>query len=313
MSFSSTPFTFEINFAAGETSKRIVVQTDDDSADESDGSVTLSVVSVADQYKYLLGMQTSGTAQVRDNDDPFSLFLTSSADVPTDPVSEGELLKYALFHQRNSPVRFAYLQFTTGLELLDLDSPAGVGYEHEGNGRIKVPINATGRYSNFFVPTLENDAVDPARTVRLVGATGSRYIFREGWDYFNYQLLDDDAPPSISLVTPSQVTEGDSVDYVLTRTASSGQSRAAMTVEVQLSETGEYIAWPADVSPGADGSYTIPVTFAANSRRATLTLATDGRRRLGGQRPGQRPATGLAGQQVQPCDHCRSNHLAGRR
>ena len=275
VTFSSTPFTFEINFAAGESSKRIVVQTDDDRVDESDGSVTLSVVSVQDQYKYLLGMQAGGTAQVRDNDDPFSLFLTSSANVPPDPVSEGEPLKYALFHQRSSPAPFAYLQFTTGREFLDLDGAAGAGYEHEGNGRIKVPINRTGRYSNFSVPTLENDTIDPARTVRLEGATGSRYIFREGWDYFNYQLADDDAPPSIRLAAPAQVAEGASVEYVLTRTASAGQSRAAMTVNVTLNETGEYIAWPADVSPGTDGSYTIRVTFAANSRRATLTLSTD--------------------------------------
>ena len=273
--FSSAPFSVEINFAAGETSKRIVVQTDDDSTDESDGSVSLSVVNVADQYKYLLGMQSTGTAQVRDNDDPFSLFLTSSADVPTDPVEEGELLQYALFHQRRSPVGFAYLQFTAGLELLDLDSTAGAGYEHEGNGRIKVAINRTGRYSDFSVPTLENDEVDPERRVRLEGLTGSGYSFRAGWDYFNYRLRDDDAPPSISLVAPSQVTEGDSVEYILTRTASVGQSRAAMTVNVKLSETGRFIAWPIELSPAADGSYTIPVTFAANSKRVSLNLSTD--------------------------------------
>ena len=41
--FTETPFTLNVTFAAGETSKRIAVPTEDDYRDEDDGTVTLSV------------------------------------------------------------------------------------------------------------------------------------------------------------------------------------------------------------------------------------------------------------------------------
>ena len=47
--FTETPFTLNVTFAAGETSKRIAVLTEDDYRDEDDGTVTLSVPAKTDQ------------------------------------------------------------------------------------------------------------------------------------------------------------------------------------------------------------------------------------------------------------------------
>ena len=66
--FTETPFNLNVTFAAGETSKRIAVPTEDDYRDEEDGTVTLSVPAKADQYKYIPGHASSATADVRDND-----------------------------------------------------------------------------------------------------------------------------------------------------------------------------------------------------------------------------------------------------
>ena len=62
--------------------------------------------------------------------------------------------------------------------------------------------------------------------------------------------------------------------YTVTRTQGTGESRAALTVNVRLQQTGDYITWPAGYMPDAQGRYTIPVTFAASSSVATLTLTT---------------------------------------
>ena len=54
-SFTETPFNLDVTFAAGETSKRIALLTEDDFRVEDDGTVTLSVPPKADQYKYIPG------------------------------------------------------------------------------------------------------------------------------------------------------------------------------------------------------------------------------------------------------------------
>ena len=61
---------------------------------------------------------------------------------------------------------------------------------------------------------------------------------------------------------------------MLTRTWELGQSYGELSVNVELEQTGDYISWPAGRQPGNDGLVTIPVTFAARSLTATLTLET---------------------------------------
>ena len=74
--FTETPFNLNVTFAAGETSKRIAVPTEDDSRDEDDGTVTLSVPARPDQYKYIPGPASLATADVRDNDVPAAVPCT---------------------------------------------------------------------------------------------------------------------------------------------------------------------------------------------------------------------------------------------
>ena len=74
--FTETPFNLNVTFAAGETSKRIAVLTEDDYRDEDDGTVTLSVPARPDQYKYIPGLASSASADVRDNDVPAAVPCT---------------------------------------------------------------------------------------------------------------------------------------------------------------------------------------------------------------------------------------------
>ena len=270
--FTETPFNLNVTFAAGETSKRIAVPTQDDSRDEDDGTVTLSVPARPDQYKYIPGHASSATADVRDNDEPFEILMTSDSYTPLSPLIEGEIAKYLLVHSRISSGLTAYLEFTEGLELLDLGGAGSRGYEHVSDGRIRVELR--GRYTRFSVPTLEDETIGPGGRITLVGQPGDGYLFSEDWINWTYRLSDDDSPPSVTLAAPVHVTEGDEVRYTITRTSDAGQSRAELTVNVQLEQTGDYITWPTAHQPDADGLVTIPVNFAARSLTATLTLET---------------------------------------
>ena len=270
--FTETPFNLNVTFAAGETSKRIAVPTEDDSRDEDDGTVTLSVPARPDQYKYIPGPASSATADVRDNDVPFEILMTSDSYTPLSPLIEGEIAKYLLVHSRISSGLTAYLEFTEGLELLDLGGAGSRGYEHVSDGRISVELR--GRYTRFSVPTLEDETIGPGGRITLVGQPGDGYLFSEDWINWTYRLSDDDSPPSVTLAAPASVTEGDEVRYTITRTQGTGQSRAALTVNLQLEQTGDYVSWPQEHQPGSDGRYTIPVTFAPSSRVTVLTLTT---------------------------------------
>ena len=270
--FTETPFNLNVTFAAGETSKRIAVPTEDDSRDEDDGTVTLSVPARPDQYKYIPGLASSASADVRDNDVPFQILMASDSYTPLSPLIEGEIAKYLLVHSRISSGLTAYLEFTEGLELLDLGGAGSRGYEHVSGGRIRVELR--GRYTRFSVPTLEDETIGPGGRITLVGQPGDGYLFSEDWIDWTYRLSDDDSPPSVTLAAPVHVTEGDEVRYTITRTSDAGQSRAELTVNVKLAQTGDYITWPAAHQPDADGLVTIPVTIAADSLTATLTLET---------------------------------------
>ena len=273
VTFSGTPFTLNVTFAAGETSKRIAVLTEDDGRDEANGTVTLSIPAKTDQYKYIPGFAASATSTVRDNDEPFRILLTSDSYTPLSPLREGEIAKYLLAHSGNPSVSTAYLQFTEGLELLDLDGAGSRGYEHVAGGRISVELR--GRRTTFSVPTLEDETIGPGGRITLVGKPGDGYFFSEHWIDWTYRLSDDDSPPSVTLVAPAEVTEGNEVRYALSRTAAAGQSREELIVNVLLEQTGDYISWPEDYEPDTNGRYTIPVTFGANRQRAVLTLTTD--------------------------------------
>ena len=125
------------------------------------------------------------------------------------------------------------------------------------------------------MPTLENDSIGKGGPITLVGRPGDDYVFSENWFDWTYRVNDDDSPPSVTLAAPGRVTEGDEVRYTITRTADARQSREEMTVNVQLEQTGDYIAWTEQQQPDTAGRVTIPVTFARRATTATIALDTE--------------------------------------
>ena len=274
LTFNGATASLEVSWSVGQQTKFVSFPTVDDALDEPDGTITLSVAANPAQYQYIPGSQSSVVSRVRDNDEPWAVFLAPDHTVRASLV-EGEIAVFRLSHveRRQSPVSVVFLEFTAGLDLLDLDGAGASGYTHLGGGRISVDLSP--RYvTRFYVPTVANETIGTGGSITLQGRSGPGYVFNQRWMEWTYLLEDDDTPSGITLDAPASVTEGDEVHYTVTRTQGTGESRAALTVNVRLQQTGDYITWPAGYMPDAEGRYTIPVTFAASSSVATLTLTT---------------------------------------
>ena len=284
VAFTETPFNLNVTFAAGETRKRIAVLTEDAYRVEDDGTVTLSVPAQPDQYKYIPGHASSATADVRDNDVPASASLYWSRPFHpfTGTTLNTEMEGHSIFLQvygfrrtRGQPLQVT-LSVTEVGSYLDLDGAGASEYEDLGNGKLRVILPEDRAFENVFIPLLENDVreADGSVTITIEPDPERSYTPSVGFSELTIPVKDNDTPSTVSLSATNDLTEGAQLSYTLTRTWEPGQSRGELSVNLELAQTGDYITWPAAHQPGNDGLVTIPVTFAARSLTATLTLET---------------------------------------
>ena len=282
VTFTQTPFNLNVTFAAGETSKRIALLTEDDFRVEDDGTVTLSVPAQPDQYKYIPGHASSASADVRDNDESatVSLYWIRSFHPYTlatlNTEQEGGSVSLAVYGRATGQPLLVTLAVTEVGSYLDLDGAGAWGYENLGNGKLQVTVPVGSSFLNVVIPLLENDIreADGSVTITVEPDPGMSYIPRPGFGAITVPVKDNDTPSTVSISAPDDLTEGAQLTYTLTRTWAPGQSRGELPVNVRLAQTGDYITWPEGNEPGDDGLVTIPVTFAARSLTATFTLET---------------------------------------
>ena len=280
--FTETPFTLNVTFAVGETSKRIAVPTEDDYRDEEDGTVTLSVPARPDQYKYIPGHASSATADVRDNDVPVtvSLYWIRSFHPYTrsnlDTALEGGSISLVVYGRATGQPLQVTLAVTEVGSYLDLDGDGAWGYENLGNGKLLVTLPVDLSFQNVVIPLVENDVreADGSVTITIEPDPERSYTPSVQFGELTVPVKDNDTPSTVSISAPDSITEGGPLSYTLTRTWAPGESQGELSVNVELAQTGNYITWPTAHQPDADGLVTIPVNFAARSLTATLTLET---------------------------------------
>ena len=280
--FTETPFNLNVTFAAGETSKRIAVPTEDDYRDEDDGTVTLSVPARPDQYKYIPGLASSASAAVRDNDVPatVSLYWIRSFHPYThsnlDTALEGGSISLVVYGRATGQPLQVTLAVTEVGSYLDLDGDGAWGYENLGNGKLLVTLPVDLSFQNVVIPLVENDVreADGSVTIIIEPDPERSYTPSVQFGELTVPVKDNDTPSTVSISAPDSITEGGPLSYTLTRTWAPGQSQGELSVNVELAQTGDYITWPTASQPDADGLVTIPVNFAARSLTATLTLET---------------------------------------
>ena len=282
VTFTQTPFNLNVTFAAGETSKRIALLTEDDFRVEDDGTVTLSVPAQPDQYKYIPGHASSASADVRDNDESatVSLYWIRSFHPYTlatlNTEQEGGSVSLVVYGRATGQPLPVTLAVTEVGSYLDLDGAGAWGYENLENGKLQVTVPVGSSFQNVVIPLLENDVkeADGSVTITVEPDPGLSYIPTPGFGAITVPVKDNDTPSTVSISAPDDLTEGAQLTYTLTRTWALGQSRGELPVNVRLAQTGDYITWPEGNEPGDDGLVTIPVTFAARSLTATFTLET---------------------------------------
>ena len=282
--FTETPFNLSVTFAAGETRKRIAVLTEDDYRVEDDGTVTLSVPARPGQYKYIPGLAPSATADVRDNDVPASASLYRSRSfnpftgTTLNTALEGHsiyLQVYGFRRATGQPLQVT-LSVTEVGSYLDLDGEGASGFEDLGNGKLRVTLREDWAFENVIIPLVENDVreADGSVTFTIEPDPERSYTPSVGFSELTIPIKDNDTPSTVSISAPDSITEGGALSYTLARTWDPGQSWEELSVDVALAQTGDYITWPTGRQPDADGLVTIPVTFAARSLTATLSLET---------------------------------------
>ena len=281
--FTETPFTLNLTFAAGETSKRIALPTEDDYKDEDDGTVTLSVPAKADQYKYIPGNTASVTADVRDNDVAPEVSLHwvlpdhpyNAATSLNTALEGGSIDLLALGAARGQPL-VVTLSVTEVGSYLDLDGEGAEGYQDLGNGKLQVTIPTGQLLKNLSIPLLDNAAMeaDGSVTITVQEDPDRNYTPAASLNTRTITVKDNDSPSTVSISGGSDVTEGAQLSYTLTRAWAPGQDQGQLIVNVQLAETGDYITWHTDYQPDANDMVTIPVTIAKGSLTGALTLDT---------------------------------------
>ena len=247
-----------VTIPAGDSSVAFTIATVDDSVVEGDSTVTVSVSSGT-----AYGVVSPGSASVIVNDDdtaaPVSVFLRERSTLP---VTEGAPLVFEVSRGFGDPVTASLTVNVRVSELGDVVAASDVGLR-------SVIIAAGDRRTTFSVATVDDSVAEADSVVTVELASGTGYSFSH-FDSDSVAVYDnDDLPPTVAIrAATSPIFEGDIVEFTVIHT---GTATSPVTVEVEVSETGDMI-YPPD-----KGSQSFTIPAGANSATfGTFTLNDDG-------------------------------------
>ena len=201
---STTPVEFSVDFAAGELTKTLSLDTEDDYHDDADGSVTLTVRPDPTELGYVAGTPGAATASVRDNDFAPSLYVSQTPSpigpppASTDETPEGAFIKFSLVRTHDAGEQTLDAEITQQGDFLTSD-PDGLTVPSDGLIGVTFPA---GILSTFILLKTNDDTVDEADgTVTLTvlpRPSDSLYpVLVKGTETMT--VLDDDGPPTVSV------------------------------------------------------------------------------------------------------------------
>ena len=245
--YGSIPTTATIPVGGTAT---VTVATTDDSTDEPDGTVTLTIDPGSG---YTVGAYASETADVTDDDDPVApvvvvpdpeVSITAGAD-----VTEGAS---ATFTVTASPAPAADLDVAVTV------AQSGAFGAATGTRTVTIP---TGGSVSFAVATSDDSADEPDGSVTATVGAGSGYTVSATRGAGTVAVADDDVPiPVVSITAGQGVTEGGSATFTLT---ASPAPAADLDVAVTVAQSGAFGA--------AMGSRTVTVPTGGSVSFAVAT------------------------------------------
>ena len=225
----------------------VTFSTTDDSVDETDGSVTASIVSGTGYTSSTTN--GSATVAIADNDVP-ELSIASDGD-----ITEGTAASFTI---TASPTPHTALSVDVGV------SASGSFGVTTGTQTITVPTSGS---QTLTVSTSGDSTDEPDGSVTVLLGNGTGYTVSSSASSATAAISDDDVPPTpdpeVSISAGSSITEGS--DATFTVSVSPTQS-ATLDVSVTVSQTGAYASTGQQtVTIPTSGSYTLTVSTTNDS------------------------------------------------
>ena len=247
-----------LTFPAGTTSQTFDVSVTGDAAAEPAETV---VVTLSNAGNATIGTAT-GTGAITDDDSGPSLSIDSPRVLEGDRGSTTLTFTVTLSETHTEAVTVDYADAGTGT------ATPGTDYTAITGGALTFPAGATSQTFDVSVTGDVLDEADETIVVTLSNAGNAAIATMTGTG----AITDDDAPPSLSIDSPS-VPEGDagSVSLTWTVTLSAASGRA---VTVDYADAGTGTATPGtDYAALAAGTLTFPA--GATSRELTVSVMGD--------------------------------------
>ena len=213
-----------VDIPAGTDSVTYSVDTVDDSTDEPDGSVTVTVLQ--DAANYTLGSPSSATRTVQDNDTSRTGGGGGGDDatppLPTVSIRGGNAVTEggdALFTLSRSGAVTEALTVLLAVAENEADDRDFVTSANQGNQQVVIPAGATS--TTTTVATDDDDVDEPDGAVTVVVRSSDAYTTGTAATA-TVVVTDNDEPspdtPVVSISGGSAVTEGDDAVFTLTAT-----------------------------------------------------------------------------------------------
>ena len=251
-------------FNAGSNTTTLTVETEADTVDEADGSITLTVIAEQDAPYTVHLTKGTATVDVTDDDLPVVTLVLSpptiaEQDDTATPTNEAQTVVTATVP----------LAADTAFTVTVSATPAG-GYTLSANRVLTFEANATGSTGAVTITAEDNSTEDGDKTVTVSGEVPETGVAIAP-DNQTLTITDDEGLPKVTLVlTPVTVEEADD-----TTTDGENEAQAKVTARLQKAHNAEFTVTvsAAAVLPAEAGDFRLsdnPVlTFAAGATDST--------------------------------------------
>ena len=241
---SATPATVPVTFAAGATVMALSLDTDDDLVDETDGSVTVTVLPDPTEVGYLVGYLSTAAASVRDNDDPLTLAAyaapaVSRPGIPATEVIEGDAITFTLVRSRDAGTQTIDVQITEAGGYLADSHPGGLTVPD--NGRIQVEFAAEALAASVTLNTAGDTEHqgDGSVTLTVLDRPDDRAYPSSLGTPATIAVRDNDAPPTVTATPVAEsLTEGGLIRVAVDRTTGPYLNDGDLSVQFELTASG---------------------------------------------------------------------------
>ena len=256
-----------VTFGPTDTSKNIVIPITDDSVDDDDETIIVSIA-LAPGNTLPEGFsitRASTTVTITDNDSP-SVSVPSTLSVAENAGNAVVTITTTRAFGQSMTFDITYGDGTaTGA-----NNPANGDYDNDAV--TQVTFNATDTTKDITIPITDDAVAEDDETFTVTIAPGQ---LSEEYERGNFRttvtITDDDASPALSIAAPAAVTEGDSGSTDMTFTVSL-DAASSRSVTVDYAVAASSTATTNTDFTGGSGT----LTFAAGDTSKTITVSVTG-------------------------------------